>query len=88
MVRYPLAGEKIGGKTFDGTQEYGIFPGDLPEDPSALKTLSRKQALENQIKVVRFRPPDRPRNDTDWPVTLPHIRLDRVLNYLLGDRLK
>lgn len=85
---HPLAGEKIDGKTFDGTQEYGIFPGDLPKDLDALKSLSRKQALENQIKVVRFRPPDRPRNDTDRPATLPHIRLDRVLNYLLGDRLK
>ena len=85
---YPLAGEKIGAKTFDGTEEYGIFPGDLPEDPGTLSSLSRKQALENQIKVVRFRPPDRPGNNTDRPETLPHIRLDRALNYLLGDRLK
>jgi predicted YcjX-like family ATPase len=85
---YPLAGEKIGSKTFDGTEEYGIFPGDLPEDPDELDSLSREQTLENQIKVVRFRPPDRPRNDTDRPATLPHIRLDRALNYLLGDRLK
>lgn len=85
---YPLEGEKIDGKTFDGTEEYGIFPGDLPEDPGSLNSLNRKQALENQIKVVRFRPPKISNNDVENLATLPHIRLDRVLNYLLGDRLK
>lgn len=85
---YPLEGEKIDGKTFDGTEEYGIFPGDLPKNPGSLNSLNRKQALENQIKVVRFRPPEISNNDAENPATLPHIRLDRVLNYLLGDRLK
>lgn len=85
---YPLEGEKIDGKTFDGTEEYGIFPGDLPEDPGSLNSSNQKHATENQIKVVRFRPPELSNNDTENPATLPHIRLDRVLNYLLGDRLK
>lgn len=85
---YPLAGEKIDGKTFDGAQEYGIFPGDLPEDAAAYKAFSQRQMDDNQVKVVRFRPPELPRNDDASPATLPHIRLDRVLNHLLGDRLK
>ena len=90
---YPLVGEKIGAKTFDGNEEYGVFPGDLPEDPESLVAFSQKQASENQIKVVRFRPPDRPHDDpgahgSGTSATLPHIRLDRALNYLLGDRLK
>lgn len=84
----PLKGEKIGAKTFDGNEEYGIFPGDLPDTPDALRALQRKPAVADQIKVVRFRPPILPKGDADIPATLPHIRLDRALNFLLGDRLQ
>ena len=85
---YPLAGEKIGAVTFDGTQEYGIFPGDLPENPESLKEMGRERSDRNQIKVVRFRPPDLPKSGPNAHATLPHIRLDRALNFLLGDRLE
>ena len=84
---FPLAGEKIGSRTFDGTEEYGIFPGDLPKEPDELEAYFENQPDDNQIKVIRFRPPDVPRSGTELPVALPHIRLDRALNFLLGDRM-
>lgn len=83
---YPLPGEKIGGKCFDGTEEYGIFPGDLPEDPAQLEHLG--DGSDDQIHIVRFRPPDLMPGDPGHRPTLPHIRLDRALNFLLGDRLE
>ena len=85
---YPLAGEEIDGRTFDGTQEYGIFPGNLPEDPNDLAHLSGTKSNDSQIQVVRFRPPETRPAGKGKPVSLPHIRLDRALNFLLGDRLK
>lgn len=85
---YPLAGEEIDGRTFDGTQEYGIFPGNLPEDPNDLAHLSGTKSKDRQIRIVRFRPPEGVPAGEGKPETLPHIRLDRALNFLLGDRLK
>ena len=84
---YPLNGEKIGSRVFDGSEEYGIFPGDLPKDPDELDAFLENKADDNQIKIIRFRPPNPPPRDLDVPVALPHIRLDRALNFLLGDRM-
>ena len=64
--------------TFDGTAEAAIFPGDLPKDPE--KALAG--ALEGSLRFVRFRPP-LPK-DGAWP----HIRLDRAMEFLLGDRFQ
>ncbi|MBC7582203.1 MAG: YcjX family protein, partial [Tardiphaga sp.] len=38
-------------------------------------------------RFLRFRPPRLVRNGTEEP-KLPHIRLDRALQFLIGDRLK
>ena len=67
-----------GGTTFDGTTEAAIFPGDLPKD--AQKALDG--SLEGSLKFVRFRPP--PPKDGTWPA----IRLDRAMEFLLGDRFQ
>jgi len=32
----PLAGEHMGGETYDGEMEIALFPGDLPEDPESI----------------------------------------------------
>jgi predicted YcjX-like family ATPase len=72
----PLPGEAIGGSSFDGETEAAIFPGDLPAD--ARKALDG--SLEGSLKFVRFRPP-LPRDGG-----YPHIRLDRAMEFLLGDR--
>jgi uncharacterized protein len=72
----PQKGEKIGTTTFDGESEVAIFPGDLPAN--SLDALDG--TLQGKLKFVRFRPP--PLKDGAFP----HIRLDRSLEFLLGDR--
>ena len=72
----PQKGEKIGTNTFDGESEVAIFPGDLPAN--SLDALDG--TLQGKLKFVRFRPP--PLKDGAFP----HIRLDRSLEFLLGDR--
>ncbi|MEM1285729.1 MAG: YcjX family protein [Pseudomonadota bacterium] len=82
----PIEGETINGETFDGEREVAIFPGDLPTEPGALLT---QHAPANTLRFVRFRPPKRNEDSEkgERPPTLPHIRLDRLLEFLLGDKL-
>jgi len=84
----PLAGEALGEDRFDGEAEVASFPGDLPEDPAVLfdgfKGLAATR--ETDYRFLRFRPPPPEPGRTGTP-TLPHIRLDRALQFLLGDRL-
>jgi predicted YcjX-like family ATPase len=92
IIGTPLAGETIGGETFDGATETAIFPGDLPADPElAFKAqpLARKgkPPEESPIRFVRFRPPKLERTAEGMTLSLPHIRLDRALQFLIGDRL-
>lgn len=72
----PQAGQEIGTTSFDGETEAAIFPGDLPTEPGE----ALDGALEGQLKFVRFRPP------LLKDVTFPHIRLDRAVEFLVGDR--
>ena len=69
-------GETIAGDTFDGETEAAIFPGDLPASPQEALAGS----LEGAIRFVKFRPP------VVKAGRFPHIRLDRALEFLLGDR--
>jgi uncharacterized protein len=80
----PEAGESLGGETFDGQVEAAVFPGDLPEDPSRLfeGDAIALPELANDWRFLKFRPPMIPRGQP-----APHIRLDRALQFLLGDRL-
>ena len=87
IIGKPMKGEKIGSRVFDGDEEYAIFPGDLPEKPDDLDAFGGRESSDNSIEIVRFRPPDMVKGTVDKPATLPHIRLDRALNFLLGDRL-
>ncbi|MDT2021059.1 YcjX family protein [Methylocella sp. CPCC 101449] len=88
IIGVPLAGEKVDGEIFDGKAEAAIFPGELPADP---KRVFRGDGLalpegENDWRFVRFRPPIAGQID-GRPAPLPHIRMDRALEFLLGDRL-
>jgi predicted YcjX-like family ATPase len=76
----PLAGESLEGRTFDGTSEAAIFPGDLPANPQRLLSVA---AWPAPVRFVRFRPPTLSAGEP-WP----HIRLDRALQFLLGDYLQ
>jgi predicted YcjX-like family ATPase len=75
IVGTPENGESIAGKHFDGETEAAIFPGDLPAETAAVWNGS----LAGKLRFVRFRPPVMAEGQ------LPHIRLDRVMEFLLGD---
>ena len=88
IIGTPLAGETIGGETFDGETETAIFPGDLPENPAKLIQAPHTTAdTDPLIRFVRFRPPRLERTSEGLTLSLPHIRLDRALQFLMGDRL-
>jgi len=90
----PAPGEMAGGEAFDGETEVATFPGDLPADPeelfkgeTAFRGLSSAPAEKSDFRFLRFRPPQLEREGTAEP-DLPHIRLDRALQFLIGDRLQ
>lgn len=89
IVGTPLEGETIGNESFDGKRKTAIFPGDLPKNPDSFFEAvdSGSQAMPPDINIVRFRPPLIEESDIGVKLSLPHIRLDRALDYLLGDRL-
>jgi predicted YcjX-like family ATPase len=83
----PLAGETIGDVTFDGVKEAAIFPGDLPSDPADALDRART-GKPGSLSLVRFRPPKMPAKQPGIkPAALPHIRLDRALDFLIADYL-
>ncbi len=91
IIGTPRAGERIGPRSFDGTSETAVFPGTLPGDPEAVLEAGYRftgeedddeRAATGDFRFVRFRPPARERG-----AALPHIRLDRALERLMGDRL-
>ena len=77
----PLAGERVDGRTFTGTEQVAVFPGDLPDNPGRLLEV-RKSGMRTDLGFVRFRPPVL---DDGGP--LPHLRLDRALEFLMSDKL-
>jgi uncharacterized protein len=90
----PASGEMANGETFDGNTEVATFPGDLPDDPeqlfngeAAFRGLSSAAADNADFRFLRFRPPQLENEDPDGPA-LPHIRLDRALQFLIGDKLQ
>ncbi|HMF05892.1 MAG TPA: YcjX family protein [Methylocella sp.] len=88
VVGTPLDGERIGDEIFDGVAEAAIYPGELPSDPDAVfRELPRVKPEEIDYRFVRFLPPAPIRASDDTLLPPPHIRLDRALQYLLGDRL-
>src|SRR6476660_5538934 len=90
IVGTPLPGEEIGGEVFDGTGEVAIFPGELPADPRAVfrgETLAVSPG-EADYRFVRFRPPLAELGTDGLPLPLPHIRLDRALEFLMGDKVR
>src|SRR5437763_12154579 len=91
IIGVPIAGEAAGIEIFDGSAEIAAFPGDLPDDSGALladagafRGLSAGPVREADYRFLRFRPP--PPEPTGSGVALPHIRLDRALQFLLEDR--
>ncbi|HLH12037.1 MAG TPA: YcjX family protein [Methylovirgula sp.] len=89
VIGTPLKGERIGDEVFDGATEVAIFPGELPSNPD--EVFAGDYAVDPRTadyRFVRFRPPIAARDAAAAPLPLPHIRLDRALQFLLGDRLR
>jgi predicted YcjX-like family ATPase len=83
IMGVPLPGERVGRKVFDGKTEVAVFPGDLPEDPASLFAGTGG----NEVHFPRFRPPRLDLVASGEAAVLPHIRLDRAIEFLLGDKL-
>ncbi len=84
IIGVPEAGERLDGQVFNGVAEAAVFPGQLPEDPEAVfagDAIALPEA-DNDWRFVRFRPPVTARGAPP-----PHIRLDRALQFLIGDKL-
>lgn len=89
IIGTPLPGERVGGQRFDGERETAVFPGDLPQRPDSLfDTAGPPPGDDPAIRFVRFRPPRLETTADGLTLSLPHIRLDRALQFLLGDRLE
>lgn len=86
IVGYPLPGETIGQRSFDGNEAFAIFPGDLPADPEL--ALKGWHTEDGAMRFVRFRPPDAVTLPSGGFAPFPNIRLDRAIQALIGDRLK
>jgi uncharacterized protein len=81
LIGTPLAGETLDGQRYDGRTEIALFPGDLPERPDSLFENGKPVALN----FLRFAPPRQLERNPAGDVVLPHIRLDRAIDYLIGD---
>ncbi|MBB4569823.1 YcjX family protein [Rhizobium leucaenae] len=90
IVGTPMDREAIGGETFDGNRKTAVFPGDLPENPQRLFDALESGAANvhlPEVSVVRFRPPELDETGAGIKLSVPHIRLDRAMQFLFGDRL-
>jgi predicted YcjX-like family ATPase len=83
IVGVPEQGERMGAVLYDGKTEIALFPGDLPE---TTETLSAAPA--GRLHFLNFRPPLRLERRADGTPALPYIRLDRALDWLIGDWMK
>lgn len=87
----PMPGEQVDGERYDGQTEIALFPGDLPDDPDAIfGTGGATDDLADEalaLRFMRFRPPLLERTAEGLTLSLPHIRLDQTLEFLVGDKL-
>jgi predicted YcjX-like family ATPase len=85
----PLPGERIGDEVYDGETEIALFPGDLPADTGAIAGDELNPEADTvALRFLRFRPPRLERTAEGLALSLPHIRLDQALQYLIGDKLR
>jgi predicted YcjX-like family ATPase len=88
IIGLPASDDGAGGD--NGNAEIAVFPGDLPADPSSLfdAAAAPRAALSGaDYRFVQFRPPALEDIGDGMPA-LPHIRLDRAMQFLFGDRMQ
>ncbi|WP_244266906.1 YcjX family protein [Polycladidibacter stylochi] len=86
LIGIPLPGQIIDGSHCDGASQAAVFPGDLPKDIAQFME-NTNQHYDFGVRYARFRPPELQRTAEGITMSLPHIRLDRVIEFLLGDKL-
>ncbi len=86
IMGVPLAGEVFGDRTFDGKREIALFPGDLPVNPDEALGAAGVN-LAGALRFPRFRPPLIVPTASQPSPPFPNIRLDRAIEFLIGDRL-
>jgi len=84
IIGTPEPGETLDGTSYDGRTEIALFPGDLPEHPDSVL----EDGAPVELKFLRFLPPQKLERNAEGAPVLPHIRFDRALDYLLGDKLR
>lgn len=88
IVGTPLPGERLGGTVFDGKRTATVFPGDLPGSAEAVLAGEASADRAGDVRVLRFRPVRVPLDSaTGERAPWPNVRLDRALDFLIGDRL-
>lgn len=76
----------VRGRQIGTGEDVALFPGALPEDPGAILAPARHgqaEWLDTAYSITRFAPP----RLLGAEGGLPHIRLDRAAEFLIGDRL-
>jgi len=77
----------VRGHLMDRDKPALMYPGTLPEDPAHLLAPARdgqSDWLDQDFSLMRFAPPKLTLSPGDGP---PHIRLDKALEFLIGDLL-
>ncbi|MCB2134870.1 MAG: YcjX family protein [Rhodobacteraceae bacterium] len=77
----------VRGRLLNGGREAAFYPGELPENPARLLSPAREGAerwLDADYEVMAFAPAAVTLKPGEGP---PHIRLDRVVEFLIGDML-
>ncbi|HEU0222843.1 MAG TPA: YcjX family protein, partial [Paracoccaceae bacterium] len=80
--------DMVRGRDLATGREVALHPGDLPRDPAEVLGAAREGQggwLDGGYAVMEFAPPRLSRRPGEGP---PHIRLDRALEFLIGDRLE
>ncbi|GEP10281.1 YcjX family protein [Methylobacterium gnaphalii] len=80
----PEAGEQVGDEVFDGLTDAAVFPGELP---AKAESVLEGAVPPGSLRFPRFRPPFIKPDRLGRPGDLPMIRLDRAMQFLIGDRL-
>lgn len=77
----------VRGTLLDTGKQAAFYPGELPEDPARLLNPARDGAekwLDQDYQIMSFAPAPLTLKPGDGP---PHIRLDKAVQFLIGDRL-
>ncbi len=82
IIGIPRAGEPSDDEALDGKSEMAVFPGDLPEMPEE----ALNGGTSDDVQFLRFRPPVFDPAGPGASPSFPHIRLDRAMDFLLGDQ--